>query len=133
VGIKLPFNNPTKGLFDLSYSTEEQAISNLKNLLLTSKGERLYLPNFGTGIIDLLFNPNTPEIVESLSDEISTAISFWMPYIIINNIDVQNKINSLGNNAEHGISISINFNVTNRGANQTIVLDINQNGAITVQ
>lgn len=133
VGIKLPFNNPTKGLFDLSYSTEEQAISNLKNLLLTSKGERLYLPNFGTGIIDLLFNPNTPEIVESLSDEISTAISFWMPYIIINNIDVQNKIYSLGNNAEHGISISINFNVTNRGANQTIVLDINQNGAITVQ
>jgi phage baseplate assembly protein W len=133
VGIKLPFNNPTKGLFDLSYSTEEQAISNLKNLLLTSKGERLYLPNFGTGIIDLLFNPNTPEIIESLSDEISTAISFWMPYIIINNIDVQNKINSLGNNAEHGISISINFNVTNRGANQTIVLDINQNGAITVQ
>jgi hypothetical protein len=80
-----------------------------------------------------LFNPNTPEIVESLSDEISTAISFWMPYIIINNIDVQNKIYSLGNNAEHGISISINFNVTNRGANQTIVLDINQNGAITVQ
>lgn len=133
VGIKLPFNNPTKGLFDLSYSTEEQAISNLKNLLLTSKGERLYLPNFGTGIIDLLFNPNTPEIVESLSDEISSAISFWMPYIIINNINVQNKIDSLGNNAEYGISISINFNVTNRGANQTIVLDINQNGAITVQ
>lgn len=133
VGIKLPFNNPTKGLFDLSYSTEEQAISNLKNLLLTSKGERLYLPNFGTGIINLLFDPNTTEIVENLKDEISSSISFWMPYIIINNINIQNKVDSLGNNAEHGISISINFSVTNRGSNQTIVLDINQNGAIAIQ
>ena len=125
VGIKLPFNNPTKGLFDLSYSTEDQAISNLKNLLLTS--------NFGTGIINLLFDPSTTEIVENLKDEISSSISFWMPYIIINNINIQNKVDSLGNNAEHGISISINFSVTNRGSNQTIVLDINQNGAIAIQ
>ena len=33
IGITLPFGK-NKGLFSLSYSTEEQAISNLKNLLL---------------------------------------------------------------------------------------------------
>ena len=34
VGIKLPFTGKSGNLFDLSYSTEEQALSNLKNLLL---------------------------------------------------------------------------------------------------
>ena len=133
VGIKLPFNNAVKGLFELSYSTEDQAISNLKNLLLTSKGERLYLPTYGTGILNLLFDPNTSEIVENLKDEISSAISFWMPYIIINDILIENSVSSLGTNAEHGLSITIKFRVTNRGANQTIIVDINQGGTISIQ
>ena len=46
VGITLPFGKD-KGLFSLSYTTEEQSISNLKNLLLTRKGERLFQPEFG--------------------------------------------------------------------------------------
>ena len=132
VGIKLPLNNASKGLFDLSYSTQEQAVSNLKNLLLTSKGERRYLPTFGTGIMNLLFDPNTTEVGENLKDEISSAISFWMPYIIINDIDIKQKIDTLGAQAEHGLSITINFKVSNQGANQTIVLDINQSGTIAI-
>ena len=36
VGVKLPFGKPN-GLFTQSYTTEEQAVSNLKNLLLTEK------------------------------------------------------------------------------------------------
>ena len=132
VGIKLPLNNASKGLFELSYSTQDQAVSNLKNLLLTSKGERRYLPTFGTGIMNLLFDPNTTEVGENLKDEISSAISFWMPYIIINNIDIKQKIDALGAQAEHGLSITINFRVSNQGANQTIVLDINQSGTIAI-
>jgi phage baseplate assembly protein W len=132
VGIKLPLNNASKGLFELSYSTEDQAVSNLKNLLLTSKGERRYLPTFGTGIMNLLFDPNTTEVGENLKDEISSAISFWMPYIIINNIDIKQKIDALGAQAEHGLSVTINFRVSNQGANQTIVLDINQSGTIAI-
>ena len=132
VGIKLPLNNASKGLFELSYSTEDQAVSNLKNLLLTSKGERRYLPTFGTGIMNLLFDPNTTEVGENLKDEISSAISFWMPYIIIDNIDIKQKIDALGAQAEHGLSVTINFRVSNQGANQTIVLDINQSGTIAI-
>jgi phage baseplate assembly protein W len=132
VGIKLPLNNASKGLFELSYSTEDQAVSNLKNLLLTSKGERRYLPTFGTGVMNLLFDPNTTEVGENLKDEISSAISFWMSYIIIDNIDIKQKIDSLSAQAEHGLSVTINFRVSNQGANQTIVLDINQSGTIAI-
>ena len=46
VGLLLPLNKKSGGVFGLSYTTEEQGISNLKNLLLTRKGERLYHPTF---------------------------------------------------------------------------------------
>jgi phage baseplate assembly protein W len=82
--------------------------------------------------MNLLFDPNTTEIGENLKDEISSAISFWMPYIIINSIDIKQKIDSLGPEAEHGLSITLNFRVTNNGANQTIIIDINQSGTIAI-
>jgi phage baseplate assembly protein W len=82
--------------------------------------------------MNLLFDPNTTEVGENLKDEISSAISFWMPYIIINNIDIKQKIDALGAQAEHGLSVTINFRVSNQGANQTIVLDINQSGTIAI-
>jgi hypothetical protein len=53
IGVVLPMGgNP---LFKLSYTTEEQALSNLKNLLLTRKGERPFQPLFGTNIYSILF------------------------------------------------------------------------------
>jgi hypothetical protein len=58
LGITLPFNGPF-GLFTSTYTTQQQALSNLKNLLLTAKGERVNQPKFGTDLIRLLFEPNT--------------------------------------------------------------------------
>ena len=54
VGVKLPFGKPN-GLFSQSYTTEEQAVSNLKNLLLTRKGERPFQPLFGSDVYFQLF------------------------------------------------------------------------------
>ena len=45
IGIKLPFNG-TIGIISSTVTSLERAISNLKNLLLTYKGERINQPNF---------------------------------------------------------------------------------------
>ena len=58
VGIKLPIVGKNGNLFDLSYSTEDQAISNFKNLILTRQGERIMQPLFGTKLQDSLFEQN---------------------------------------------------------------------------
>ena len=44
--------NPStgKGVFESSYTTQQAVISNLKNLILTTKGERYMQPEFGTSI-----------------------------------------------------------------------------------
>ena len=47
-GITLPVQRGNTGYFSQAFNSFEQAKSNLKNLLLTRKGERIFQPNFGT-------------------------------------------------------------------------------------
>ncbi len=128
IGIKLPMNGrsgtPRGGLFNLSYSTEEQAVSNYVNLLLTRKGERYMQPEFGIAIQDYLFEPNTDVIRTEIEFEIRRQSGFWLPYIVNHDINVKPRAEILGLAAdpENAIQIIITFSVTESGANQTIVL-----------
>lgn len=45
IGVTIPFNNPS-GVFFQSKTNIKQIYSNLKNLLMTAKGERYMLPEF---------------------------------------------------------------------------------------
>lgn len=117
VGIKLPFIGKDGNLFDLSYSTQDQAISNLKNLLLTRRGERIMEPYFGTTIQDSLFEPNTVDVIDGIQSSIREAVSYWLPYIIIDSLTVENVIASLGAQQEHGVTVSLKVSVTEAGAN----------------
>ena len=56
--------------------TFDQVRSNLKNLLLTKKGERILQPEFGSGLHDLLFNPATEKFEEDLETTINDSVSY---------------------------------------------------------
>ena len=73
VGIKLPFGKPN-WLFAQSFTTEEQATSNLKNLLLTRKGERPYQPLFGSDVYSLLFENIDLDLDGGAGDAVISAI-----------------------------------------------------------
>jgi phage baseplate assembly protein W len=141
IGILLPFNksaarrvetndisgysnNASSGgsVFVSSYTTEEQSISNFKNLLLTSKGERLMQPNFGTRIKESLFEQNTESLSDFLSTSLRDDIELWLPYIIIDSIDVIRN--------EYTIEISIHFRVTETGANLVINILASENAVV---
>ena len=83
VGIKLPMIGKLGNLFDLSYSTEEQAISNLKNLLFTVPGERVMQPLFGTELRSSLFEQNNDLLKAQIQESLLRAVDFWLPYITI--------------------------------------------------
>lgn len=140
VGVLLPFNGDsvlvdikypkeinrlqdTKA-FRLSYSTEEQAITNLVNLLLTRKGERLMQPDFGSRIPEFLFEPNSALNRDNLRDSVITDIEFWLPYILLDSVNVvsQSDIAFPDSYAEHNVQIQISFRVTNIGANRTVTI-----------
>lgn len=124
VGVKLPFGGA--GVFQLSYTTEEQAISNLKNLVLTRKGERPFQPLFGTDVYSLLFEQMGGFIEDNLKASITEDIGFWLPYIVLSDVIVD------ANPDYNRVNISLNFRVTESGANQTIIIQVDQQGGLTI-
>jgi len=88
VGITLPIQRGNDGYFRQSFRTFDQVRSNLKNLLLTKRGERLLQPDFGSGLHDLLFNPATEKFEEDLETTINDAVAKWLPYITVEDIDI---------------------------------------------
>ncbi len=88
-GITLPVMTGNNGMFNQAFSSFEQAKSNLKNLLLTNKGERILQPNFGTNLRELLFEQLTDGVLEEkLETAITDSINFWLPYIDVEEIEV---------------------------------------------
>lgn len=125
VGVQLPFGK-NKGLFSLSYTTEEQAISNLKNLLLTRKGERPFQPQFGSDVYSLMFEQMDIDLPNKLSAQLNEDIEFWLPYIVIDDIVVEPDFD------RNFVSISLSFRVTEDGANQQIIMFIDSAGTTTL-
>jgi phage baseplate assembly protein W len=137
IGIPLPFNKASKarpvssnyasgsiaGNFVLgsTYTTEEQSISNFKNLLLTRKGERIMQPNFGTNIYNLLFENNTQDIRSTIKKTLTKDVNFWLPYITINDIKLVTSADM------HQLTIAIHFQVTTVGSNLVINVVASEN------
>lgn len=89
-GITLPLKRGGNGYFEQAFTSFEQAKSNLKNLLLTKKGERVMQPEFGTGLEELLFEPMSDGIFENkLRDTITRTVNYWLPYINIEDIEIE--------------------------------------------
>lgn len=88
-GITLPLKRGNTGFFEQAFTSFEQAKSNLKNLLLTRKGERIMQPNFGTGLHSLLFEQIDDEFESKIQETIIKNVSYWLPYINIENIEVE--------------------------------------------
>ena len=124
IGVKLPLGGDP--LFSLSYTTEEQAISNLKNLILTRKGERPFQPTFGTDVYSLLFEQVSEQLSSDLEESLRNDIQYWLPYIIID------EINIITNEDYNRIDISLKVKVTEQGANVVINVMITEQGNITI-
>jgi phage baseplate assembly protein W len=124
---KIPSQN-SGGVFAQSYTTEEQSISNLKNLVLTRRGERLYHPDFGTRVYDYLFEQITESTFNDLRTSLQEDIEFWLPYIVISEIRVTDFNDRY--DVMNGITISIRFRVTQQGSERTIVVKFGDSATI---
>tara|TARA_B100001778_G_scaffold111708_1_gene91467 strand:- start:1141 stop:1578 length:438 start_codon:yes stop_codon:yes gene_type:complete len=124
VGIPLPIGGAP--IFDTTFTTEEQAISNLKNLLLTRKGERPFQPLFGTMVPSFLFENITTKLLDKLKQGLQKDIEFWLPYINMEEIIVEDL------REENRINISFSFSVGESGANQIIILNVDEQGSLSI-
>jgi len=96
IGIGFPLGYSNTGIFTQSKTTIEQATYNLKNLLLTAKGERLGHPEFGCELRDLLFEPINENINDRVEEKIKESVNAWLPYLSIDQVvtnHVSNRLN----------------------------------------
>jgi phage baseplate assembly protein W len=84
IGVSLPF----KGPFKSTLTTRDQIKSNLINLLLTNKGERVMNPTFGCDIKKQLFQNITTDLQQNIINIIVDAVSIFIPEIQIGLIEV---------------------------------------------
>lgn len=61
---------------------EEHIEQMLALLLFTRPGERVNRPDFGCGLLDMVFAPNSPEVAAALNVTITAAISRWLGDVI---------------------------------------------------
>jgi phage baseplate assembly protein W len=50
----------------------------LELLLFTSPGERINRPDYGCGLLDLVFAPNAPELAAALQTTIQASVQRWL-------------------------------------------------------
>jgi phage baseplate assembly protein W len=89
INIKFPFKDSVKGFFlDMTNDDISAIKSDLMHLLLTNKGERYYLPDYGTNLKKHLFNPNDGITHSEIKEEISDAVKKYIPNLLITNLKV---------------------------------------------
>lgn len=109
IGIGINRAPDTDGIFATNYTTLSQAKDNIKNLLLTQKGERLMQPDFGCDIWKVLFEPSVDgDIDYTIEKSILEAVNIWLPYLSINQIIIDNDDEQKDNNR---IGLEINFSL----------------------
>jgi phage baseplate assembly protein W len=114
IGVSFPFNGPA-GPFNKTYSTKDQIKSNLINLLLTDKGERVFNPEFGADLKKVLFEGIDNDTLELVQNLIATNVSYFIPDIHIQEI----KINT---DVENSLSVTVNYILIISGTSDQITV-----------
>lgn len=87
LGILLPIRRGNGGYFNQGRDVMSQAKSNLINLILTKKGERMMQPEFGCDVHKIIFENITDDSLANIQGSIRSAVKTWLPYIEV--VDVQ--------------------------------------------
>lgn len=122
VGLALPIQISNVA-FKQNYTEIEQLKTNIKNLLLTKRGERLMNPLFGSGVETVLFEPITDEFEDKIQDIITTSVEKYIPNVSIDeiNVDMSNE-----NKDRNLVNISLKFRSRNTGNSGLVSFNVQQ-------
>ena len=88
-GINFPFRDSLRGDYLQLTETEAKEIkADLIHLILTRKGSRYYLPDFGTRIYEYIFEPFDGLTFDAIESDIRDAVEKYMPNLLLNNITI---------------------------------------------
>ena len=88
-GIDYPFRDSSKGDYlNMTEIPEKEIRANLIHLILTRRGSRYYLPDFGTRIYQYIFDQNDAITYNLIEEEIREGVKKFIPNLDITNISI---------------------------------------------
>lgn len=108
ININYPFKDSKKGFFlDLTEQDNQAIKADLLHLILTRRGQRLYMPDFGTDLLRFIFEPNDALTEEGIKDEIRTVVKKFLPNLKLNEIVIEASPES-----EYAAVVSISYTIS---------------------
>lgn len=107
INIDFPFRDSEDGSFFKLNKTDRDAVrADLLHLLLTNKGDRLYLPDFGSDLRKYIFQPNDDITHGEIRDSLNETIKKYIPNLIVDDITFVRDDN------EEKITVILKYTVT---------------------
>lgn len=114
MNIDFPFHFDSRGR---TASTDEcgHIRDMIEQLIFTNPGERVNRPDFGSGLLQLIFAPNSPELAATVQFTLQAAIQRWLGDVIdLQDLDVRASDSTL--------AIDLQYVIRRTNEQQTITL-----------
>ncbi len=88
----------------------------IEEFLFTSPGERVNRPDFGSGLLQMVFAPNSPELAAALQFTIQAGLQRWLSDLIdVQNLEVRSE--------DAALRVAISYIVRRTGQPQAQVFE----------
>ena len=89
MNIDFPFHFDSRG-HTASTDENDHVRDMIEQLIFTSPGERVNRPDFGSGLLQLIFAPNSPELAATVQFTLQAAMQRWLGDVIeLQGLDVR--------------------------------------------
>jgi phage baseplate assembly protein W len=116
VGYGFPLDG--KAVFIPTFTTRDQLKANLINYLLTNKGERVFRPDFGGDLRNLLFEAVLDSTTDALQIRIQNDINLFFPEVVVKQIEFLNEPDN------NQITFNLTYQIENFGTEDEITIEL---------
>jgi len=93
--IDFPFHFDSRGRTALT-DRDDHVRDMIEQLIFTDPGERVNRPDFGSGLLQLVFGPNSPELAATVQFTLQAALQRWLGDVIrVTELDVTSEDSTL--------------------------------------
>jgi uncharacterized protein len=82
MNIDFPFHFDNRGR-TAATDDDDHIRDMIEEFLFTNPGERVNRPDFGSGLLQMVFAPNSPEIASALQFTIQAGLQRWLSDVIV--------------------------------------------------
>jgi phage baseplate assembly protein W len=124
MNIDFPFHFDTRGR-TAETDNDDHIRDMIEQFLFTNAGERVNRPDFGSGLLQMVFAPNSPELSAALQFTVQAGLQQWLGDLI----EVQ-RLEVTSDGAELRVELEYLVRRTQQTRSQAFTRALNRSGAV---